>query len=409
VSRDTPLGPEVYYVALLFALFVVPKMFERLRLPSAVTSVGLGAVAGMGFGLFQHDTTVSMFSTLGIVSLFLFAGLDVDFDVLRRGAFVLAQHLAINVVLLAAATIAVQELLHLELRPALLTALALLTPSTGFILASLPALGLGAQERFWIKSKAITTELVALGALFLVLQSTTIVRFSVSTLALAALVLVLPLAFRGFAAVIVPRAPKSEFAFLLMVAMLSAFVTLKLGAYYLVGAFAAGLTAQRFRERLPAMTSEDMLHAVEVFASFFVPFYFFHAGLDLRRSDFGLASFALGGTFLATVVPLRALTVAVHRRLALREPIQDGLRIGVSMLPTLVFTLVIAQILRDRYAVPSSVFGGLIVYTLANTLIPGMALRMPLPDYETPHAPPLEAGVVRDHGRGERARGNRPR
>ncbi|MBK7092132.1 MAG: hypothetical protein IPH59_10520 [bacterium] len=66
-----------------------------------------------------------------------------------------------------------------------------------------------------------------------------------------------------------------------MLAVVCAFVTRELGVYYLVGAFVAGVAAQRFREELPAMASEQMLHAVELFASVFVPFYFFNAGLHL--------------------------------------------------------------------------------------------------------------------------------
>lgn len=45
--------------------------------------------------------------------------------------------------------------------------------------------------------------------------------------------------------------------------------------------------------------------------------------------------------------------------------------------PTPVFTLVIVEILRDRFGVPQALFGGLIVYTLANTLLPGFILRNP--------------------------------
>jgi hypothetical protein len=61
----------------------------------------------------------------------------------------------------------------------------------------------------------------------------------------------------------------------------------------------------------------------------------------------------------------------------LAEPLRTGGRIGVAMLPTLVFTLVIAEILRDTFAVPRAIFGGLIIYTLANTLVPGLVLRLP--------------------------------
>jgi Kef-type K+ transport system membrane component KefB len=385
---DVPL--EIQYVALLFLLFVVPRILQRFRLPAAVTSVGLGTTAGLGLGLFAGDATIQLLSTLGIVSLFLFAGLDVDLRELRQEAAVLAQHLAIQATVLLGVAFLVNAAIGLELRPAALVALALLTPSTGFILDSLASLGVTNRERFWIKSKAIATELLALAVLFVTLQSTTALGLATSTLVLAGLVIVLPLLFRAFARTVVPYAPKSEFAFLLMIAVLAAYATRELGVYYLVGAFVVGLTAQRFRERLPAMTSEQMVHAVEMFASFFVPFYFFSAGLHMRADDFGLAALATGAAFLAAMVPVRVALVAAHRRLALGEPIRNGMRIGASMLPTLVFTLVIAEILRDRFGVSPAVFGGLIVYTLANTLIPGLALRLPPPEFEAPHAPPLK-------------------
>jgi len=386
----TSFPPELSYVFLLFALFVVPRFLQRYRLPAAVTSFALGAVAGMGFGLFQHDATIEILSALGIASLFLFAGLEVDFGELRKHTPVLVQHLTIRVLLLAGGAWLVHWTLVLDLRPASLVALALFTPSTGFILDSLASLEVTPQESFWIKSKAIATELLALGVLFATLQSVTVGRFAFSTAMLAALVLALPLAFRTFAKSIVHYAPKSEFAFLLMIAILAAFATRALGAYYLIGAFVVGVTAQRFREELPAMASEQMLHAVEVFASFFVPFYFFHAGLELRAEDLSLSALLLGLAFVLTAVPLQILIVAVHRRLMLDEPFPRGLRIGTSMSPTLVFTLVIAEILRDRFHVPPMVFGALIVYTIVDTLIPGFALKLPPPEFESPHAPDLE-------------------
>ena len=72
------LPTEVAFVVLLFGLFVVPRMLQRYRMPSAMTALVFGAVAGMGFGLLQGDPIVSLLSTLGIVALFLFAGLEVQ-------------------------------------------------------------------------------------------------------------------------------------------------------------------------------------------------------------------------------------------------------------------------------------------------------------------------------------------
>jgi Kef-type K+ transport system membrane component KefB len=372
--------PEVAHLILLFTLFVLPRVLQRLRLPPAVTSVGLGAALGLGLGWFELDPTVHLLATFGIVSLFLFAGLEVDFRELRQEFRVLTQHLAIGLTALAAATYLVRWTLGLPLQPATLLALALLTPSTGFILDSLPGFGLSQPERFWVKSKAISTELVALAAMFVILQSHSLAGLGVSSGVLLALVAFLPVAFRWFARVVLPYAPKSEFAFLLMVAVFAATVTRRLGVYYLVGAFIVGVAAQRFRRQLPAMASEQMLHAVEVFASVFVPFYFFSAGLGLQTSDFSLAALELGMAFLVTAVPMRVALVAAHRRLTLGEPVNRGSRVGLAMIPTLVFGLVIAEVLRGTFHVSDAIFGGLMVYTLATTLLPGFILRKGAPE-----------------------------
>jgi Kef-type K+ transport system membrane component KefB len=369
------LPRELDYVVLLFALFVVPRILQRWRIPTGVTNLALGVVAGLGLGLFIQDTTIRLLATLGIVSLFLFAGLEVSLHELRTQAATLIQHIVIGVGALAAVSGVIYYTLGLPWRPSILVALALLTPSTGFILDSLPSSRLTSSQQFWTKSKAVASELVALGVLFLTLRSTSATGLASSTLILAALIALLPYVFRVFALRVVPFAPKSEFAFLLMVAIVCAFVTRRLGVYYLVGAFLVGIVAQRFRERQPAIASEQMLHAVEVFASFFIPFYFFNAGLHIGSADFGPGPLLLGIIFLATAVPLRLALVAGHRVLLLREPLREGVRIGLAMLPTLVFTLVIAEILRARFAVPNAIFGGLILYTLVNTVLPGVLLQ----------------------------------
>ncbi len=385
------LSPELGYVGLLFALFVIPRAIQRFGLPAAITSFALGAIAGLGLGLFQHDTTIHLLSAFGIVALFLFAGLEVDLHDLRGNAAVLVQHLVVRAAMLVGIAWLLVRLAGLEVRVATLLALALVTPSTGFILDSLAMFGLPEPEKSWIKSKAIATELLALLVLFGTLQSTTLEKMGVSVLVLVGMIVLLPLVFRAFAALVRPFAPRSEFAFLLMLAVACAFVTRELGVYYLVGAFVVGMAAQRFRERLPAIASEQLVHAVEMFASFFVPFYFFGAGLHLRREDLNLLALAWGAGFLLLMVPLRVVTVILHRRIAVHESPKAGVRVSVAMLPTLVFGLVIAEILRDRFDAPPEIFGGVILYTLGTTLIPALYFRRPLPEFTEPHAPGLPA------------------
>jgi Kef-type K+ transport system membrane component KefB len=380
---DAPawLTNEVAYVLLLFILFVVPKYLQKFRIPSALTALAFGAAAGMGLGILQHDRTVELLSTLGIVALFLFAGLDVDLQELRREAIVLSEHVVSRLIVLALSTWAIVAMFRFDWRPSLLVALALLTPSTGFILDSLSRWGLSDRERFWVRSKAIATELVALGLLFVALQSTSAQRLGLAALALVLMVAALPLVFRWFAATVAPHAPKSEFGFLMMVAVVCALVTRNLGVYYLVGAFVVGMAAQQFRRSMPAFATLGMLEAVEAFASLFVPFYFFHAGLTLSADYFRWPALLTGAAFILVALPLRLGAVAAHRRLRFGEGLADGLRVGVSMLPTTVFTLVLVGILRDTFAVPPFVLGGLVVYTVFNTVAPSLFFRSPAPEF----------------------------
>lgn len=381
---------ELLYVALLFAVLIVPKILQRFRLPSAITSFAFGAIAAVGFGLFTHDATINVLSTFGIVALFLFAGLEVSLPDLRRHVSVLVVHVVIQLILLALATALVRAAFPLEPRPAVLLALALVTPSTGFILASLGALGMTENERFWIRSKAVATELVALAVLFVALQSTTVLRLSLATSAMIALIVVVPFMFRALARLVLPYAPNSEFVILVMTAVSCAIATLALGVYYLVGAFVVGLAAHRLQDKLPALTSERMLLAVEAFASIFVPFYFFHAGTTLQRDDFSALAVVIGFAFLALAVPVRIATVMLHRHASLSEDWRQSLRVSVPMVPTLVFTLVIAGILRERFNLARELFGALIVYTVGNTLIPGFVFRQTTPELDLATPPEVD-------------------
>lgn len=389
---------ELLYVVLLFALLIVPKILQRFRLPSAITAFAFGAVAAMEFGLFAADATISLLSTFGIVALFLFAGLEVSLSDLKRSASVLLVHVAIQLLLLVVATAIARAVFLLDARSGILVGLALVTPSTGFILESLGTLGMSEDERFWIRSKAIATELVALAVLFVALQSTTSLRLAWSSVALLALILFLPYVFRLLARLILPYAPNSEFVILVMTAVSCAIGTLALGVYYLVGAFAVGLAAHRLQDKLPTLTSERMLLAVEAFASIFVPFYFFHAGGTLRRDDFSIEALGIGLAFLVIAVPVRIASVVLHRRASLAEDWRKSLRVSVPMVPTLVFTLVIAGLLRERFNLNPVLFGALIVYTVGNTLIPGFVFKQPPTELDLASPPaPDEPPITRRH------------
>lgn len=384
------ISDDLALVILLLVLIVVPRALQRYRVPGAVTALLLGfAVHSLGW--VEANPGLNLFSTLGIVALFLFAGLEINGEELRAHRRILLQHGALWGVLLALTAAAAAWAFDLSTRAALLVAMALLTPSTGFILSTLANSGLTKEEQFAVKTKAIALELLALGALFFITQSTSARQLGLAILAMATIVVVIPLALRFFAAVVLPYAPRSEFAFLLVVAVISAIITRELGVYYLLGAFLTGIAAQRFRATLPALSSEKMVDALEAFGSVFIPFYFFVAGMHIDASQASPWALALGLSLLAVFVPLRIGFTMWHRRIALTEMLGNSRRVATSLVPTLVFTLVLSELLRDRFAGPDYLVGALIIYTVVNTTLPSFLLGAPPPTFEALSAPPSPA------------------
>ncbi|GAB2625097.1 cation:proton antiporter [Novilysobacter erysipheiresistens] len=371
------MSNELIYLLLIFGLLVIPRALQRFKLPAPITCLILGVGAMLAFGERVHDPVITLLSTLGISSLFLFAGLEVDLHALRKGLGRLVVHLLIRTVSLVGVAWLAWRYLELGWQAAALVSLALLTPSTGFILDTLERLGLDEEERFWVTSKAIAGELMALAALFVVLQAGDPMQLGVSSLVMTAMIVGLPLLFIALGRWVVPHAPGSEFSLLVMVGMVAAFITFKLGVYYLVGAFIAGLVARMLRLRMPRLASDDNMHALRLFATFFVPFYFFHAGTLISRDALTWEAAGLGIVITLVVLPLRVGVIWLQRRMMFREERGKSLKVSVALAPTLVFTLVLATILYTRFDLPGTLFGALILYTTLNTLLPSLVLHSP--------------------------------
>src|SRR3546814_13724972 len=107
----------------------------------------------LAWGVKTHDPVVTLLSTLGISSLFLFAGLEVDLRALRRGLWPLLTHLAVRIITLAGAAWLAWHYLDLGCQASALLALALLTPSTGFILATPDPPALAQVQHSWVPSQ----------------------------------------------------------------------------------------------------------------------------------------------------------------------------------------------------------------------------------------------------------------
>jgi Kef-type K+ transport system membrane component KefB len=376
--RLPDLTNEVAYLVLIFGLMVIPRALQRFRIPAPLTSFGFGMVAALFLAEFSHDATIALLATLGISSLFLFAGLEIDVADLRRGRWPLLSHLVVRSITLGAVGYAAMRYFGFSWQAAALLALAVLTPSTGFILDTLERLGLDENERYWVTIKAVGGELLALAVLFIVLQSGSTEKLAWSSAALMAMIVCLPLLFIVFGRLVVPYAPGSEFSLLVMVGLISAYLTYKLGVYYLVGAFLAGFIARLLRERMPLLASDDNLHAVKLFASFFVPFYFFYKGMSVPSGALSWEALQIGLAISAAVLPLRVGGVWLQRRFIAGETPLGSLRVATALTPTLIFTLVLATILRERFQIPDSVYGALLIYAAISTVLPSLVLARPV-------------------------------
>jgi Kef-type K+ transport system membrane component KefB len=159
-----------------------------------------------------------------------------------------------------------------------------------------------------------------------------------------------------------------------MVGLLAAYLTDELGVHFLVGAFLAGFIARLLRKRMPGLASPENLRAIQLFASFFIPFYFFSAGMGVPSAALQLEALRIGVLITGAVLPLRVAIVWLQRRFIPGETAAASLRVATALTPTLIFTLVLATILRDRFHLDDTLYGALLVYAALTTLLPSFVL-----------------------------------
>lgn len=363
-------SPELLYALLIFALFIIPQFLSRFMVPPALTAFFFGIFFANIYMSSGHDPTMHLLASVGISSLFLFAGLEVDVDELQEhGSFIL-QHIFLKLLVIVLFSYLMSEYFNLSYVSSGIFALAVLTPSAGFILDHLKHASFDESNRLWIRLKVIASEIVALGIMFVLMRSESVVELSFSFLSLLLLIFIIPLLFKLFAKIVLPYAPGSEFAFLVMFAIIAGLITKRLGAYYLVGAFVVGVGARRFEKILPSIASENIITSLKNFSAFFMPFYFFNEGMHFSARLISWKAIAWGAALAFVVGLLRISIVCVHRKLVLKESFKDAFPISVMLLPNLVFGLVLASYLEKKSLVPPWAIGALVVYTIVITAIP---------------------------------------
>jgi Kef-type K+ transport system membrane component KefB len=362
------------YLGMVFCLLVVPRALQRFRLPAALVSFALGIVVATFYKPLVGDRVMAVVAMLGIASLFLFAGLEVDLVEIRRQVPRISWHLAVRVLFVTLFSWLAIHLLHLGWQASALLALGLLTPSTGFILDTLPDSGLPVKEQNEVEIDAVVGEMTALVLLFVVSQVGSIETLAICSAGLFLLIVLTPFLFLALGKYVVPYAPGSEFSLLIMVGVICAVITNALGIHFLIGAFVAGLVAGQLKERMVTLVSYENLQAVRLFASFFIPFYFFHEGLNVPGGALVLKSVLYGVALLAVVLPVRIAKIWAQSCWLSKRGVRGGFRVAVALTPTLIFTLVIAGILHETFHIDDALYGGLLIYAAGTTLLPSVVL-----------------------------------
>src|SRR6202167_4306978 len=210
------------YLAVVFGLLVIPRALQRFRLPAPLTCFAFGIIVAGFFKPLAADSVISNLSTLGIASLFLFAGLEVDLVELRRELPSLAGHFALRGLVLVVCARLAAVFLHLGWQVDWLLALALLTPSTGFILDMLPHSGLDHVEQSEVALHAVAGEVTAVFLFLVISQADSVKTLLISGGAIALFVVFMAPGFLPLGRYVVPYAPGSEFPLLLMVGLICA-------------------------------------------------------------------------------------------------------------------------------------------------------------------------------------------
>jgi len=367
----------------LTILFFVPKIIFRLySIPFPITEIVLGITIGSVFpGFFAQDDILQVIATLGIITLFVHSGMEVDLHFILRKKRFFIENIFRSMVVITLVAVLIKYLFKTSLIVGFVASLGFTTPSASYIFSMLRLES--SKLKNWIGGKAIAGELLALMMVVVLLNISKPVKLVISLVAVILLVTLLPFVLRAIYRTVFSKLIGQEFSFIFVVAVISAFVTEMLGLHFLFGAFLAGIVSREFVHHLvkakeykhvTVETGQQIIEGFSYFAILFAPFYFFSVGLTLSSQDISfsivLSTIALGLGILA----VRMFFIVLHRRSRIREPRARSFQISVAILPTLFFSFVIAEILRTNFEADVLLYSTLMVYGLVSTIV-GFALQ----------------------------------
>lgn len=364
------LSKDLQYLVIFSLVLLLPKILMRFKVPTGISAFAIGAIAAYMYPQIHSDQLVRFLAQIGITSLFVFAGMEVNFEELKEERKYLTGYIIKSLIFIGLASVGLNYYFDLSAQNSLLLALGILTPSAGFIINSLHSFKIGEDQEYWVKSKAISKEVISVILLFIALQANDLKSLGLSFVFFAIMFMILPIIFRLFFKFIAPLAPNMEVPFLVAISLIAGVISKELGAYYIVGAFIVGLVGSSFKKQIFKNDEEHILKSLSSFFIVFLPFYFFYAGANLSIDQFTQKAVTIGSVLCLVFVPLRFVLNSTSIKLLLKDFTKRPYKISLSLIPTLIFGLVIAGILQERADFPQEIAYALIFYTIATSLLP---------------------------------------
>jgi len=368
----------VKFFVILALLFFLPKVVNSsTKIPDALTELMIGIILGITIpSFFFIDDMITILATIGIVTLFVFSGMDVDTTFIVKNKKFFIEHIILHILIFIAVGLAILLYLQLSLQISFLISLALTTPSASFILSSIKT---DKKERKqWIENKALAGEITGVTFMVILLNFSDITMLLLSLVTLVLLITLLPLALEFLYKKMFSKITGCEFSFIFVVTMISAFITEIVGIHFLVGAFIAGFVAKRFisdivkdesYEHCSEHFGQQLIIGFGFFALIFAPFYFFSVGLKIKSSMFVNDTLILAVLLCIVIVLLRIGIMSIHRIVRIKEKISTAIEINAMCIPTLVFTFVITEILLKQFQISDNIYSVLMLYGVFTTII----------------------------------------
>jgi Kef-type K+ transport system membrane component KefB len=317
---------------------------------------------------------LSVLSTLGIIILFVYSGLEVDTKFISNHKLFFIKHIAIHFVIFLLVGYLVNYYLQSGWIIAFMISLALTTPSASYIISSIK----GHKFFSWIESKAIAGEILSLLLLIILRRADNLNQIIYILLAIAGLIILLPFVLRILYRYIFSKLVGTEFTFIFVVAVISAFVTEFIGLHFLVGAFIAGMVSRTFVNEIIAdkkythitpSKGKQIIVGFNFFVLTFTPFFFFVTGLKINTDAFQLHNLLFAFLMAVLISLIKIVITSLHRTISFKEKFSKSSAISVWLTPTLVFTFVIADILKSYFIISVEIYNTLLLYGLFTALI----------------------------------------